>query len=62
VLAEMAKFFDLGMTGNADGTISHSLSTTVIAQNGEVIRFYPGNDWAWYDIMVDLEGRVPGAA
>ncbi|MGA2671677.1 MAG: SCO family protein [Terracidiphilus sp.] len=61
VLAEMAKFFDLGMTANADGTISHSLSTTVIAQNGEVIRFYPGNDWTWYDLMADLQGRVPSA-
>jgi len=27
VLAEMAKFFDLGMTENADSTITHTLST-----------------------------------
>ena len=58
-LMEMAKFFDLGISGNADGTITHSLSTTVIAQNGEVIRFYPGNEWTWNDVMADLQSRVP---
>jgi len=30
VLLEMAKFFDLGMTNAADGSITHTLSTTLI--------------------------------
>jgi len=62
VLLEMAKFFDLGITNDADGTITHTLSTTVIGPNGKVVRFYPGNDWTWYDLMVDLQGRVAASS
>jgi protein SCO1/2 len=57
-LLEMAKFFDLGMTPNADGTITHTLSTTVIGSDGKVVRFYPGNEWTWNDVMADLQGRL----
>ena len=58
VLTEMAKFFDLGITSNADSTITHTLSTTVIGPNGRVVHFYPGNDWTVYDLMTDLQGMV----
>ena len=58
VLLEMAKFFDLGITNEADGTITHTLSTTVIGPNGKVVRFYPGNEWKPYDVLVDLQGMV----
>jgi protein SCO1/2 len=45
VLLEMAKFFDVGITNAADGTITHTLSTTLIGADGKVVRFYPGNEW-----------------
>jgi len=61
VLAEMAKFFNLGMTNEADGTITHTLSTTLIGPNGRVARFYPGNEWTVEDVMVDLRGLVSGS-
>jgi len=54
VLAEMAKFFDLGMTENADTTITHTLSTTLIAPNGKVLRFYPGNEWTPEQVLADM--------
>ena len=55
VLAEMAKFFDLGMTNEADATITHTLSTTLIGADGKVVRFYPGNDWTPEQVLTDLK-------
>jgi protein SCO1/2 len=61
VLLEMAKFFDLGMTSDAEGTITHTLSTTLIGPDGKVVRFYPGNEWTAEQIVADvkqLEGNA----
>jgi protein SCO1/2 len=55
VLAEMAKFFDLGMTDNADSTITHTLSTTLIGPDGKVVRFYPGNEWTPEQVLADVK-------
>ncbi len=55
VLAEMAKFFDLGMTENADSTITHTLSTTLIGPDGKVVRFYPGNEWTVEQVLADVK-------
>jgi protein SCO1/2 len=55
VLAEMAKFFDLGMTNNADATITHTLSTTLIGPDGKVARFYPGNEWTAERVLADVK-------
>jgi protein SCO1/2 len=57
VLAEMAKFFDLGMTTEADSTITHTLSTTLIGPNGKVVRYYPGNEWTPEQVLADLSRR-----
>ena len=54
VLAEMAKFFDLGMTSEADTTITHTLSTTLIGPDGKVVRFYPGNEWTPEQVLGDV--------
>jgi protein SCO1/2 len=61
VLAEMAKFFDLGMTGNADTTITHTLSTTLIGPNGKVVRFYPGNEWTVEQVFGDVKQLAASA-
>jgi protein SCO1/2 len=55
VLAEMAKWFDLGMTGEADGSITHTLSTTLIGADGKVARFYPGNEWTAEQVFADVK-------
>jgi protein SCO1/2 len=54
-LAGMAKFFDLGMTENADSTITHTLSTTLIGPDGKVVRFYPGNEWTVEQVLADVK-------
>jgi protein SCO1/2 len=61
VLAEMAKWFDLGMTGEADGTITHTLSTTLIGADGKVARFYPGNEWTAEQVFADVK-QLAGSA
>jgi protein SCO1/2 len=61
VLLEMAKFFDLGMTDAADGTITHTLSTTLIGPDGNVVRFYPGNEWTAEQVAADLKQLAGGA-
>ena len=53
-LEEMAKFFDLGMTNDPDGTITHTLSTTLIGPDGKVVRFYPGSDWTPEQLVADV--------
>jgi protein SCO1/2 len=55
VLLEMAKFFDVGITSAADGSITHTLSTTLIGPDGRVVRFYPGNEWTAEDVLADLK-------
>jgi protein SCO1/2 len=60
VLLEMAKFFDVGITNAADGSITHTLSTTLIGPDGKVVRFYPGNEWTVDDVITDLK-KVAGS-
>jgi protein SCO1/2 len=55
VLLAMAKFFDLGITNEADSTITHTLSTTLIGPDGKVARFYPGNEWTAEDLLPALK-------
>lgn len=57
-LREMAQFFDLGMTSEADTTITHTLSTTLIGADGKVLRFYPGNAWTPDEVLADLKQLV----
>jgi protein SCO1/2 len=55
VLLEMAKFFDVGITNEADETITHTLSTTLIGPDGKVVQFYPGNEWTVDAVLSDLK-------
>lgn len=43
-LPQMANFFGLSYS-DEDGQIVHSMSTTVIAPDGKVYKWYDGNDW-----------------
>jgi len=58
LLPEMAQFFDLGMTTEADATITHTLSTTLIGPDGKVVRFYPGNEWTADQLTADVRQRL----
>jgi protein SCO1/2 len=54
VLGEMAKFFNVGLTTESDGTITHTLSTTLIGPDGKVANFYPGNEWTVEQVLGDV--------
>ena len=58
-LPELAQYFDVGLTKDANGMISHTLSTTLIGPDGKVVRFYPGNDWTPQDVMTELTKLYP---
>jgi len=60
-LGEMARFFDVGMSDSSDGTITHTLSTTVIGPDGKVVQFYPGNEWT-PDQLMDEVKKLAGKA
>ena len=55
VLTEMAKYFDVGMSDAEDGTITHTLSTTLIGPDGKVVKFYPGNEWTPEQVVADVK-------
>jgi protein SCO1 len=55
VLAEMARYFDVGFSAGPDDTITHTLSTTLIGPDGKVVRFYPGNDWTPDQVLADVK-------
>jgi protein SCO1 len=54
-LTKMAHFFDIGLTNEADNTITHTLSTTLIGADGRVERFYPGNEWTVNEVFADVK-------
>jgi protein SCO1/2 len=60
VLTKMAQYFDVGLTQSADGSITHTLSTTLIGPDGKVLRFYPGNDWTVDQVLADVK-KTAGA-
>jgi protein SCO1/2 len=58
VLLEMARYFNLGMRDEADASITHTLSTTLIGPDGKVVRFYPGNEWTAEQVAADVTQRM----
>ena len=58
-LPSLAHFFDVGLTSEADATITHTLSTTLIGPDGKVVKFYHGNEWAPEDVMTALAKLYP---
>ncbi len=55
VLEKMAQYFDLGITPASGGSITHTLSTTLIGPDGKVVKFYPGNDWTVAEVLAGLQ-------
>jgi protein SCO1 len=39
------EFFDVGVSPGSNSTLTHSLSTAIIAPGGKIFRWYPSNDW-----------------
>lgn len=60
-LQPMAQWFDVGLTSEPNGTITHTLSTTLIGPDGKVVRFYPGNEWTPEQVLSDVAKLYPNA-
>lgn len=57
-LRRVAHFF--GLSYWAEGSqIVHSMSTTLVAPNGRVYRWYGGNGWQPIDVLTDLDRLFP---
>ena len=50
-LLNMEKWFDVGVTPGEQGSLQHSLATTIIGKDGRVVAFYPSNDWKVSDVL-----------
>ncbi len=61
-LPKVLQFFDVGVTPEPDHTITHSLSTVVIAPDGKLYKWYPGNDWNPQQVLADVEKLAAGKA
>ncbi len=60
-LADLEKFFGLAVS-QENGAITHSLSTTVIAPDGKIFKWYPGNEWTPFQILQDAAAAVNSAS
>jgi protein SCO1/2 len=49
------QFFDVGVSPGSNNTLTHSLSTAVIAPNGKIFRWYPDNDWTPAAVVDDVK-------
>lgn len=54
-MMKLAKWFDVGITYGPNDSITHTLSTTLISQDGKVVRFYPGNEWTPQQVLADVK-------
>lgn len=55
-------FFDVGVSSGSDHTLTHSLSTAVIAPDGKIFRWYPNNDWAPSTVIDDVKQAIVRAS
>lgn len=54
-LAQLAQWFDVGISPAQDGTITHSLSTVLVDKNGKVAAFYPSNEWTPAEVVQKIK-------
>lgn len=44
-LPALQQYFDVGVSGANPATLTHSLSTVLIGEDGRILAWYPSNDW-----------------
>lgn len=59
-LPRLLEYFDVGATPGDNHTITHSLSTAVIAPDGTIAQWYPTNDWTPADVLSVLKRVAEG--
>jgi protein SCO1/2 len=57
-LDAVEQFFDVGVSSGSNNTLTHSLSTAVIAPDGKIFRWYPSNDWTPSTVVDDVKQAV----
>lgn len=60
-LETVAKFFDVGITPGKAQTLTHSLSTVVIAPDGKIVSWYPSNTWKPSSLIQDVKRTLKQA-
>ena len=52
------EFFDVAVSPGSGNTLTHSLSTAVIAPSGKLFRWYPNNEWTASAVVDDIKQAV----
>ena len=54
-LPAVTQFFDVGVTPGDSRSLTHSLSTVLLGKNGEVLAWYPTNEWKPEDVYSQMK-------
>jgi protein SCO1 len=54
-LDAVEQYFNVGVSAGPGNTLTHSLSTAVIAPNGKIFTWYPNNDWEPSAVVDDMQ-------
>jgi protein SCO1/2 len=57
-LDAVEQFFDVGVSPGSENTLTHSLSTIVVAPSGKIFRWYPSNDWSPSSVVADIKQAI----
>ena len=59
-LTKLEQWFDVGVTGDAKdpSSIMHSLSTVLIGKDGNVLHWYPTNDWSVDEVAAEMRAAA----
>ncbi|MGC2401270.1 MAG: SCO family protein [Acidobacteriaceae bacterium] len=52
------QFFNVGVSSGPNNTLTHSLSTALIAPSGKIFAWYPSNDWEPSIVVDDIQRAV----
>ena len=60
-LPAVERFFNVGVTGGSDASLTHSLSTVLVGPDGKVAAWYPGSEWNPQEVVAKMKS-VTGSA
>jgi protein SCO1/2 len=52
------QFFNVGVSAGSNNTLTHSLSTAIIAPGGKIFRWYPSNEWTPSAVVDDIRQAI----
>ncbi len=54
-LPAVTEFFNVGVTPGDNKSLTHSLSTVLIGKDGNIVAWYPTNDWNPKDVLAQIK-------